>query len=528
MRLEEYSQHLESDSPTIEFFTKHGSIVVCRKEANKIEDLLNSAKELLQNMIEAKNVPTIEAIHRLRDLATVLDQLKLQDECMVVGNCAIKLAQALGLRAEEFQWELAQTMTLIAILGAYESRMRPLFIQAISICEASVIEDGSALAKMKLFLVLRYAGTYATKYPALSAQWLGRAIDLIAELPPALVTILPNEHHGIIYGSYGMSLCKLKQYPKALAAQEHAVALYRSLASSHNGPRHKQGLACALHTHGIILVKMGHLENALRVEREAVSLLRALVVRGEEGKKELVDALLNHGNTLYEKDRLEDALSVQRETISLCRALVIHWEEEHKERLVLALQTCGYTLSKMGRLEDARSVQRENVTLLRALVVHGQVKHQEQLAVALLSYGGTLFKMGSLEDASNTHRETVSLFRALFIHGEEKRVNLADALLSYGNTLYETGRLEEALSVQRETVSLCRVLVVHEEEHKERLALALQSCGCIFYKMGRLEDTLSVQQESVTLFRAIVVHQVKHEEQLGRELRKHTFPDAMS
>lgn len=139
MRLEEYSQQLKSDSSTIGFTTEHGKVIVCQNQATEIEEYLQAAKELLQDMIEAKDVPTIEAIHRLRDLAEVLDQLKLQQECLVVGDCAIKLAQALGLRAVEFQKVSAETISLIAGLNVYKPRTRPLFIQAIAICEASVI-----------------------------------------------------------------------------------------------------------------------------------------------------------------------------------------------------------------------------------------------------------------------------------------------------------------------------------------------------------------------------------------------------
>ena len=458
MRLEEYTQHLKSDSPTIAFSTEHGKMIVCRKQANEIEDLLKSAKQLLQDMIEAKNVSTIEAIHRLRDLAQVLNQLKLQEECLVVGDCAIKLAQALGLRAVKFQVVTAQTIILIAGLDVYKSRMRPLFIQAISLCEATMIEDESDSARIMLLTVLSYAGTFARGYPALSAQWLGRAVDLIAELPSAMVT---DELRSLVYHSYGLSLVKLEQYPKALAAGEYAVELFRSLASKYDGPYHKGNLACALKDHGATLSKMGHSMNALSVEHEAVSLFRALVVRGQEEQKDnLADTLLNYGYSLYEVCRFEDAINVQQEAVSLCRALVVRGGEEQKERLAVALQDLGYTLSKMGRLEDVVGVQRENVTLFRALAVHGQAKQKKQLAFALQNYGNTLLKMQCLEDALSAKLEVVSLLRALVIHEEEQKVDLARALMSYGYLLFIMGCLEDALSAKREAVSLFRALVV--------------------------------------------------------------------
>ena len=93
MRLEEYSQLLKSDSPTIEFPTKNGKTIMCQKQVDDMKEQLEQARDLLQAMIEAKDVPTIEVIHRLCDLAKyVLDDLKLQEECLVVGDCAMKLA----------------------------------------------------------------------------------------------------------------------------------------------------------------------------------------------------------------------------------------------------------------------------------------------------------------------------------------------------------------------------------------------------------------------------------------------------
>src|SRR5258708_26414621 len=105
-------------------------------------------------MIDSKDIPTIEAIHCLYDLSMVVDQLKLHEECVVVGDCAINLAQALGSRGLEFQKVEAETIALIAGLDVYKSRACPLFTQAISICEAFVIQDGSYTAKMTLLEIL--------------------------------------------------------------------------------------------------------------------------------------------------------------------------------------------------------------------------------------------------------------------------------------------------------------------------------------------------------------------------------------
>ena len=395
MRLDEYSQCLKSDSPTIELSTVHGKTIVC---SQKMEGLLERAKGLLQNIIEAKNVPTIGAVHQLRDLARVLDQLKLREECLMVGDCAIKLTQALGLRHVEFQRVSVPIITVIASLNAYESRMRPLFIQAISVCEAAVIEDGSSSAKMNLFLILACAGIRARDYPALSAQWLGRAIDLIAELPSAM---LAGEQHIMVYDYYVRSLCKLRQFPKALAVGERAVALFRSPTSWEDGLHQKQGRAHVFQIHGVTLGEMGDLGNALNVE---------------------------------------DALGVQQEVVSfLCAPLAHRKGQKVNLALALAHRQYGWALSSVGRLEDALSAQQEAVSLFRAVVAHRE-EQKANLGRTLRQCGWTLSKMSHLEDALSAHQEAVSLFRAIVAHREEQKANLGRTLRQCGWTLSKIGR----------------------------------------------------------------------------------------
>ena len=483
MRLEEYSQLLKSDSPTIEFSTKHGKMIVCWKQADEMEEQLQEAKDLLQAMIEARDVPTIEVIHRLCDLATVLDQFKLQEECLVIGDCAIKLAQALGLRALEFQKEQAQTIALIAGLDAYESRARHLFIQAISVCEAFAIEDGSDSAKFTLLEVLRYSGFRGYAYPVLCAQWLDRAVDLIAELPSAMVT---DVHRASIYTSYGASLIALKEHSKALAITEKAIAYTRSLTSGHGHASHNGTLPFTLHNYGIILSEMGRHEDALSVRQEAVTLYRTLDVDGQGRNKHFTNALLSYGTTLYKMGRHEDALSVKQEAVSLYRALIVDGQEQN-EGLADALHNYGNTLSCMGRHDDALSVRQEAVSLYRTLNVDGQ-EQNKNLAGALHGYGITLSEMGRHEDALSVGQEAVALYRTLDVDGQEKC--LADALHIYGITLYEMGRHEDALSVGQEAVALYRTLDVDGQE--QSLADALHIYGNTLSDMGRHEDAPSV------------------------------------
>jgi len=437
MRLEEYSELLKLDSSTIEFFTEHGKTIPCQKQVGNMKKELKEAQDLLQAMIEAKDVPTIEVIHRLCGLAKVLDHLKLQKECLVVGDYAIKLARAFSSRAAEFHNEEVQIIFLIAHLNVYKSRACSLFIQAISICDAFVMMDGSDSAKVTLLDALVSAGTHDGP-PALCAQWLGRAVDLISELPSAMVT---DEFRCCVYINYGVALGDVKENSTTLAAKKQAVAFCRSLGAGHGQVTYKIDLAIALHNYGITLHDMGHFGDALSVKQEAVSLYRALAVDGhEEHKQDLADALDNYGDTLHDMGNLEDALGVRQEAASLHRALAVDGHQEHKMDLVDALDKYGNTLHDMGHLEDALSVTQEAVSLYCALPVDGQKENKKELASALNNYGAILHDMGHFEDALSVTQQAVSLYRALAVgeHEEYKR-KLARALRGYGAALRDMG-----------------------------------------------------------------------------------------
>ena len=524
MRLEEYSQLLKSDSPTIEFFTKNGKTILCEKKVNEIKEQLEQAKDLLHAMIEAKDVPTIEVIHRLRDLAKVLDHLKLQEECLVVGDCAMKLARAFGSRAVEFQKEEAQTILVIAGLSVYKSRASLLFIQAISIFDGFVILDGSDTAKVTLLNALDRAGAHDEIPPALCAQWLGRAVDLISKVPSPMVT---NELRGSVYINYGWALYELEATSEALAAKERAVEFYRSLYAGHGRMMYKNGLALALSNYGSALDGMGRVEAALDVKQEAVSLYRTLAVDGhEKHKKGLADALHNYGNTLHNMGHLKDALSVRPEAVTLYRTLAVDVHEKYKSDLADALHVYGRTLQGMGYLKDALSVQEEAVSLYHTIAVDGHDGHKSNLADALSSYGGTLHNVGHLKDALSVRQEAASLFRTLAIDGDEKhKSSLATALHNYANTLHGMGHLKDALSVGQEAVSLYRTLAIDGHTgHKKGLCDALRNHAITLYDMGHLKHAISIEQEAVSLCRILAVdgHE-KHKRNLADTLHNYAI-----
>jgi tetratricopeptide (TPR) repeat protein len=278
LRLEEYRTLLASDSDMIEISTENGKSVIYRKEANEMEEYLDQAEILLRNVVQSRDTSPIVILHHLRDLAKVLDNLNLYDECRLTGDLALDLAEALGRRSLEFRQEQAVTLALIAELSVFQPRARTLFTQAVSVCEEVVENNASHSNKTSLLIVLDRAGHWALGHSDhghsdhLCTQWLGRAVQLMTEEDPP--TMVHPDFRSAIYYNYVNGLYGLKQYSSALEAYCEAVSLHRT-------PKLKEPLCKFLLSNyiqaGDILRKSRRVEwfshQAIRIARQAFHLI---------------------------------------------------------------------------------------------------------------------------------------------------------------------------------------------------------------------------------------------------------------
>jgi len=359
LRLEEYRTLLASDSDTIELSTENGKTVICRKQANEMEKYLNQAENLLQDVVQSRDISTLVVLHHLRDLAEVLDNLKLYDECHLTGNCALDLAEALGRRSLEFRHEQAETLAHIAGLSVYQPRARTLFIQAISICE-EVLENNAS--KYKLLIVLRKAGSWASGH--LSAQWLERAIQLMTkELPPTMV----DPHLcSVIYYNYGNGLRQLKQYSNAFEAYHEAVSIRRTLVD--NDPaKHNFYIAAALMNMGIALNDIRKYDDAIVAYKEVLGICTTMSTQDPLRYNELrARTLFNYGVTLGSLNQVSEGAAMEKQAISLLRNLA-QTGNECTDLLCCALYNYGMSCASLGQHEEAVLAFQDSIPLRRAL-----------------------------------------------------------------------------------------------------------------------------------------------------------------
>ena len=366
LRLEEYRTLLASDSDTIELSTENGKTVICRKQANEMEEYLDEAEELLQDVVQSRDISTIVVLYNLRDLAEVLDDLKLYDECRLTGNCALDLAEALGRRSLEFRNEQAETLALVAGLSVYQPRARTLFIQAISVCEEVVANDSSHSNKYRLLIVLDRAGYWATDH--IRAQWLGRAVQLMTkELPP---TMVDPYFRSVIYHNYGHGLCQLNQYSNAFEAYHEALSILRPLVDD-DPARYNFYVAETLMNIGLALGDIGKYDDAIVAYKEVLEICMTVSTQDPLRYNELrAETLHSYGNTLASLNQVSEAAVMEKQAISLLRNFA-QAGNECTNLLCLVLHNYGNSCGSLGQHAEAVLTFQESILLRRALAATG-------------------------------------------------------------------------------------------------------------------------------------------------------------
>jgi len=397
LRLEEYRTLLASDSDTIELSTENGKTVICRKQANEMEEYLDEAEELLRDVVQSCDISTIVVLHHLCDLAEVLDNLELYDECRLTGNCALDLAEALGRRSLEFRHEQAETLSLIAGLSVYQPRARTLFIQAISICEEVVENNASHSNKHKLLLVLEDAAYWALDHlTALSSQWRERAIQLITkELPPTAVD--PHFRSGIYY-NHGYVLYQLKQYSNAFEAYHEAVSIRRTMTN--NDPaKYSFDFAQALKNMGLALHNIGKYDDAVVAYKEVLEICTTMSTQDPLRYNELrARTLLRYGVTLQNLNQVSEAAVAKKRAISLFRDLA-QTRNECADLLCRALHNYGHCCGSLGQHAEAVLIFQESILLRRALAAIDS-KSEKSLMLTLHDIANSFRALDKYSDAS--------------------------------------------------------------------------------------------------------------------------------
>ena len=363
LRLEEYRTLLDSDSDMIELSTENGKTVICRKQVKEMEEFLDKAEILLQDVVQSRDLSTLVVLHHLRDLSEVLDSLKLYDECYLTGNCALDLAEAMGRRSLEFRKEQAETLALLAGLSVYQPCARTLFIQAVSICEGVVAKNASHSNKITFLGVLNRAAYLTTG--DLCVQWLGHAVQLMTkELPPT--TVGPHFRSAIFY-NYGIGLYHLGQYASAVEAYNEAISI-RCILVNEDPARHNIHLAKARNNMGLVLHRLGKYDDAIAAFKEVLGVCTPMSAQDplRDNIELMAKALVNYGATLGELNQFSEAAVMEKQAVLHCRNLAQRGHECTK-LLSDTLHDYGCSCHSLGEYAESVLAYQESILLRRSL-----------------------------------------------------------------------------------------------------------------------------------------------------------------
>jgi tetratricopeptide (TPR) repeat protein len=357
-----------------------------------MEEFLQTAQTLLQQMVDSRDAPTMVVARRLRDLAIVLDKLHLSAECILVGNCALSLVGAIAPWSLGHQLEYAETIALIARLSPYQPHARTLFLQAVTLCEEVTTKDGCQLNKKAFLRILDRAGRWSVEHPDLAVQWLGQAIRMMTTEPPS--TMVNDYIRGRIYVHYGSSLSRLGRLSEAMDAGQKAVSLARALSAV----KGKEVLFRALGNLGNTFRELHKYEDSAAAFEEALELDRSFISQDPESIYEHTKALVNYASTLVLIKKVSEAAELHQEAVTRRRELV-RMDETYTVELCKALKAYGKDCYLLGRHPEAILAFEECISLTRGLTDGSSTRPQTALISSLHYFGNSLNVLGRKSDA---------------------------------------------------------------------------------------------------------------------------------
>ena len=363
-------------------------------------EYLDRAETLLRDVVQSRDISTLVVLHHLRDLAELLDNLKLYDECRLTGNCALDLAEALGRRSLEFRHEQSETLALIAGLSVYKPRACTLFLQAVSIGEEVVANNPSHSNKITLLNVLHRAACWNTY--SLGAHWLERAVQLMTkELPPTMV----RPHLRVaVYHNYGIALQNLRKYASAIEAYHESISIRRILAA--NNQEYDQWIAKSLVNKAGALHCIGKYDDAIVAFKEALEIFTILSAHDPFQYREMMaKTLIAHASTLEKLNHGYEAAVVPEQAISLCRNLA-QTGHEWTDILCNALHSYGHSLYLLGKHVEAALAYQESILLWRSRVATDS-EHKIFLIAALHDIANSSNALGQCVEANTAAIEAL-------------------------------------------------------------------------------------------------------------------------
>ncbi|KAJ7611180.1 hypothetical protein FB45DRAFT_941228 [Roridomyces roridus] len=334
-----------------------------------------------------------------------------------------------------------------------------------------------------------------------AAKAIEEAVDQLIEPTPGANTT--KQKRAIDLHHEGVKLSKAGKREEALRVNAQAVELIRGLLSSSNdllstsdATNLRMVLVKTLRNMGLALAQAGVHEDSIKLYREAADVARTLPPSTDE----LSAALRGMAKALRALGRLEEADKADQKAIRVWRNLAAKEpsDPDALEHLAGALNDWGVALGQEHRAKDAIPPAEEAVQLFRQLAeTSPSPETVDRLAVALNSLGGHLTAVGRFDEALTRGQEVLDLRRSAGAPAQ-----LASALHNISSLYWDVGRNGNALQAIQEAVDVRRELVTTDPTMTPSLASSLDVLAINLSEMpGRVDDALRVYDEAVQLRR---------------------------
>lgn|GEM_PF-1771842 len=261
-----------------------------------------------------------------------------------------------------------------------------------------------------------------------------------------------------------------------LGRLEEALQIFQQEVEIENVLGDRQSLAIALNCLGGVLQQLGLYQEALEAFQREMEISAEL-----EDKQQLGIALNCLGRLLQQLERYEEALEAFQRQIKITETL------EDKQSLAIGLNCLGGLLQQLGRNEEALAAFQREIEIEEALDA------RRSLAIALNRAGGLLQQMERYEEALAAFQQQIKIAEAL-----EDRRSLAIALNCLGGLLQQMERHEEALAAFQQQIKVIEVL-----DDKQQLAISLNCLGGLLQQLGRDEEALAAFQQQIEVAEAL-------------------------
>jgi nucleoside phosphorylase/tetratricopeptide (TPR) repeat protein len=295
---------------------------------------------------------------------------------------------------------------------------------------------------------------------------------------------------------------------EALATGEHAIEIYRRLASD-NPVAYQPILVTNLLTHSDRLAETGRSDMGLRVAHEAVDISENRARSDPDTFRSTIPmALSTLSNRLAETSQPQQALAAAVRAVVIQRELAGTGRLTHRYDLARSLSNLSTRLISVGRYQDALSAINEAVSLSRQLAETNPDAVRADFATILNIKGAVLRKAGRPTEAVNAIEDAVLVYRRLAqIDPESAIPGLASTLLHSGSALSEAGRHREALSTTEEAVALYRQSAATSPDTLgPRLAAALHNLSLRLSETERSVEALTTIDEAIAIRRRLVAN----------------------